>query len=41
MHWTYDHKCVRALVTGPLLIAMTTIVALLFLFGRRVVRAAG
>ncbi|HVA58237.1 MAG: cytochrome C oxidase subunit IV family protein [Gemmatimonadaceae bacterium] len=33
MHLRYDHRLFRALFTGPLIIAMTTIVALLFLFG--------
>ena len=32
MHLKYDHKLFRALFTGPLIIAMCTIVALLFLF---------
>jgi cytochrome c oxidase subunit 4 len=34
MHLKYDHKIFRALFTGPLIIAMTTLVALLFLFGK-------
>ncbi|MEO8563234.1 MAG: cytochrome C oxidase subunit IV family protein [bacterium] len=34
MHLRYDHKLFRILFTGPLIIAMTTIVALLFLFGK-------
>ena len=34
MHLKYDHKLFRALFTAPLIIAMTTIVALLFLFGK-------
>jgi cytochrome c oxidase subunit 4 len=34
MHLRYDHKLFRALFTGPLIIAMTTIVGLLFLFGK-------
>ena len=34
MHLRYDHKLFRALFTAPLLIAMTTIIALLFLFGK-------
>ncbi|MFI5256630.1 MAG: cytochrome C oxidase subunit IV family protein [Gemmatimonadales bacterium] len=33
MHLRYDHKLFRAVFTGPLIIAMTTIVALMFLFG--------
>ncbi len=32
MHLKYDHRLFRALFTGPLIIAMLTIVALLFLF---------
>ena len=32
MHLKYDHKIFRALFTGPLIIAMATITALLFLF---------
>ena len=34
MHLKYDHKLFRVLFTGPLIIAMTTIIALLFLFGK-------
>src|ERR1700709_1712710 len=34
MHLKYDHKLFRALFTGPLIIAMSTLVALLFLFGK-------
>ena len=34
MHLKYDHKLFRALFTAPLIIAMTTIIALLFLFGK-------
>jgi cytochrome c oxidase subunit IV len=33
MHLKYDHKIFRALFTGPLLIAATILIALLFLFG--------
>ena len=33
MHLKYDHKIFRALFVGPLLIAATTLIALLFLFG--------
>jgi cytochrome c oxidase subunit 4 len=33
MHLRYDHKLFRALFIGPLLIAATTIVGLMFLFG--------
>ena len=38
MHLKYDHKLFRALFTGPLLIAMATLAALLFLFGKLAVR---
>ena len=34
MHLRYDHKLFKSLFTGPLIIAMSTIVALLFLFGK-------
>jgi len=34
MHLKYDHKLFKALFTGPLIIAMATILALLFLFGQ-------
>jgi len=34
MHLRYDHKLFKALFTGPLIIAMGTIMALLFLFGK-------
>lgn len=34
MHLKYDHKLFKVLFTGPLIIAMTTIVALLFVFGK-------
>jgi cytochrome c oxidase subunit IV len=39
MHLKYDHKLFRALFTGPLIIAVLTIVALMFLFGKLVIRA--
>ena len=38
MHLKYDHRVFRALFTGPLIIAMTTIVALMFLFAKLVIR---
>ncbi|HVE78200.1 MAG TPA: cytochrome C oxidase subunit IV family protein [Gemmatimonadaceae bacterium] len=38
MHLKYDHKLFRALFTGPLVIAMATIVGLLFLFGKAAIR---
>ena len=34
MHLRYDHKLFRVLFTGPLIIAMTTIIGLMFLFGK-------
>jgi cytochrome c oxidase subunit IV len=34
MHLRYDHKLFRALFTGPLIIAMMTLIGLLFLFGK-------
>ena len=34
MHLKYDHKLFRALFTGPLIIAVLTIISLLFLFGQ-------
>jgi len=34
MHLKFDHKLFRVLFSGPLIIAMATIVALLFLFGQ-------
>ena len=39
MHLKYDHRLFRALFTGPLIIAITTIVALMFLFAKLVIRA--
>ncbi len=34
MHLKYDHKLFRALFTGPLIIAIVTLIVLLFLFGQ-------
>ncbi len=34
MHLRYDHKLFRALFTGPLLIAMATLMGLMFLFAK-------
>jgi cytochrome c oxidase subunit IV len=34
MHLKYDHRIFRALFTGPLVIAASTILALLFLFAK-------
>ena len=36
MHLKYDHKLFRALFTGPLIIAVSTLIGLLFLFGKLV-----
>ena len=33
MHLRYDHKLFRVLFTGPLIIAVTTLIGLMFLFG--------
>lgn len=41
MHLKYDHRLFRALFTGPLIIAITTVIALLFLFGQIAVRLQG
>ena len=38
MHLKYDHKIFRALFTGPFLIAATTLIGLLFLFGKLAIR---
>jgi cytochrome c oxidase subunit 4 len=38
MHLKYDHRLFRALFTGPLIIAMGTIMALLFLFHQLSIR---
>ena len=34
MHLMYDHRLFRALFTGPLIIAMSTLIALLFLLAK-------
>jgi cytochrome c oxidase subunit IV len=41
MHLKYDHKIFRALFTGPLLVAVITIVSLLLLFGQIAIRLGG
>ena len=38
MHLRYDHKLFRVLFTGPLIIAITSVIALMFLFGQVAVR---
>jgi cytochrome c oxidase subunit IV len=40
MHLKYDARVFRALFTGPLIIAVITIISLLFLFGHIAVRLA-
>jgi cytochrome c oxidase subunit 4 len=39
MHLKYDHRLFRALFTGPLIIAILTMIVLLFLFGHLAIRA--
>jgi cytochrome c oxidase subunit IV len=34
MHLKYDHKLFKALFTGPLIIAISTLIALMFVFGK-------
>jgi cytochrome c oxidase subunit 4 len=34
MHLKYDHKIFKALFTGPLIIAMSTLLALMLVFGK-------
>lgn len=41
MHLKYDHKLFRALFTGPLVVAVLTIIGLLFLFSKLAIRLAG
>ena len=40
MHLKYDHRLFRVLFSGPLIIAVVTIIALMFLFGQISVRLA-
>lgn len=40
MHLKYDHRLFRALFSGPLIIAATTMLALMFLFGQIAMRLA-
>ncbi len=37
MHLKYDHKLFKALFTGPLIIAVCTLLALMFLFSHKAV----
>ena len=41
MHLKYDHKLFRALFTGPLMVAVVTLIGLLFLFSKVAIRLAG
>lgn len=41
MHLRYDHRLFRALFTGPLIIAIITLIALLFLFSNIAVSLRG
>ena len=41
MHLKYDHRLFRALFTGPLTIAVLTILGLMFLFSKIAIRLAG
>jgi cytochrome c oxidase subunit 4 len=38
MHLKYDHRLFRALFTGPFIIAATTLLGLMFLFGKLAIR---
>jgi cytochrome c oxidase subunit 4 len=38
MHLKYDHKLFKALFSGPLAIAALTLIGLLFLFSKLVIR---
>jgi cytochrome c oxidase subunit 4 len=38
MHLKYDHKLYRALFTGPFLVAVVTLIGLMFLFGAFAIR---
>lgn len=38
MHLKYDHKLFRALFTGPFMVASLTLIGLLFLFSKLVIR---
>ncbi|MFI5232700.1 MAG: cytochrome C oxidase subunit IV family protein [Gemmatimonadales bacterium] len=38
MHLKYDHRLFRVLFTGPLIIAISTLLALLFLFSHQAIK---
>ncbi len=40
MHLKYDHRLFRALFSGPLIVAVITILSLMLLFGQVVIRLA-
>jgi cytochrome c oxidase subunit 4 len=40
MHLKYDHRLFRALFSGPLIVAVLTILSLMFLFGHLAIRFA-
>ena len=40
MHLKYDHRLFRALFSGPLIVAVLTILSLMFLFGQVAIRLA-
>ncbi|MBK6486674.1 MAG: cytochrome C oxidase subunit IV family protein [Gemmatimonadetes bacterium] len=41
MHLKYDHKLFRSLFVGPLLVAILTLLGLLFLFSKIAIRLSG
>lgn len=41
MHLKYDHKVFRSLFVGPLLVAILTLLGLLFLFSKIAIRISG
>ena len=41
MHLKYDHKLFRSLFVGPLLVAILTLIGLLFLFSKIAIRISG
>ena len=41
MHLKYDHKLFRSLFVGPLMVAILTLIGLLFLFSKIAIRISG
>lgn len=41
MHLKYDHRIFRVLFTGPLIVSIITIIALMFLFGQIIIHFGG